>query len=414
MFVGGMEGTLMELKEASDTRYQYIVWFDYTRKAINEIQEGTLIAAPNFAGNDDTRHYSVLEVVTILPLHYALNGGSGGYPGFLVEAARSAAEDWETQETESTEETTKIRVVCIPTNLEIVESLAGESVVNAESNIAMVGCKVNILDAEYANIIANYGIDRDNEPNLTVIGTMARNDDVEILLRIEALYRTHFAIFGFTGVGKSNLLSTIVSKVLKDATEPLKLVFFDLMSEYTVLLLDQLLDRGVNGNILTIGRQTLPEGLFQYLNDVAGAPTLDEAARQFYRYSLMPKALMGQRERINGGLRDLVEEKKIRFFHEAQSLTVWDMFFTDGTDWGKTRKGPNLKKRLDIAKAVLRQVIKGADYKNTVFDPGLARSLRIGIEKALEANQFFAEDYEPILEKLRELERPPPKPFPAQ
>jgi len=260
MFVPDMEGTLMELAEAPETRYRYVVWFDYTRRAINEIQDGTLLAVPNFAGDHSTRRYSVLEVATVLPTHYALQGSTGGYPGFVVEAARSAAQDWEIQDTEATEDTTKIRLVAIPTNLEIVEPLSGEPMIGPESNIAMVGARVRILDSDYANRIANHGIDRERETNLTVIGTMARDDQVEILLRIEELYRTHFAIFGFTGVGKSNLLSTIVAKVLDDATEPLKLVFFDLMSEYTVLLLDQLLSDRVSGRILTLGRHTLPEG----------------------------------------------------------------------------------------------------------------------------------------------------------
>ena len=105
MFIARMEGTLMELAEAPETRFRYVIWFDYTRQAINEIQEGTLLAAPNFASSGDTRRYSVLEVATILPTHYALQGGSGGYPGFVVEAARSASEDWETQEKEATEDT---------------------------------------------------------------------------------------------------------------------------------------------------------------------------------------------------------------------------------------------------------------------------------------------------------------------
>jgi hypothetical protein len=171
MFVPDMEGTLMELAEAPETRYRYVVWFDYTRRAINEIQDGTLLAAPNFAGDPSTRRYSVLEVATVLPTHYALQGSTGGYPGFVVEAARSASQDWEIQDTEATEDTTKIRLVAIPTHLEIIEPLAGEPSMGPESNIAMVGARVRILDSDYANRIANHGIDRERETNLTVIGT---------------------------------------------------------------------------------------------------------------------------------------------------------------------------------------------------------------------------------------------------
>jgi hypothetical protein len=40
MFVHDLAGTLMEVQEAAETRFRYIVWFDYTRKTINEMQEG--------------------------------------------------------------------------------------------------------------------------------------------------------------------------------------------------------------------------------------------------------------------------------------------------------------------------------------------------------------------------------------
>ncbi len=408
MFLGEMVGTLMELAEAPETRFRYVVWFDYTRRAINEIQEGTLLAVPNFASDAGTRRYSVLEVATILPTHYALQDGTAGYPGFIVEAARSASEDWEAQEADSTEDTTKIRVVGIPTNLEIVEPLDGEPTIGPESNIAMVGSKVRILDSKYSNLVANNGIDREHERNLTIIGTMARDENVEILLRIEELYRTHFAIFGFTGVGKSNLLSTVVAKVFADTTQPLKLVFIDLMSEYTALLLDQFLSDKVHGRILTVGRQTLPEGLFRHINGLHGAPPLDDAARQLERYTLLPKALMKDRSLIAKGLRDLISKKVIRFYHDAQSLTVWDVFFTEAVIWSKTRQTAKFNQRKDLCVRALRAAGVTA-FKATHFTPQLAAEIRRRIEEELNlpAGAEFKRDgdFANHLQKLEELEQ---------
>ena len=404
MFVKGMEGTLMEITESAETRYSYTVWFDYTRQAINEIQEGTLLATPNFASDATTRRYSIIEVTALLPIHYALNGGVGGYPGFVVEAARSAAEDWESQDTNSTEDTTKIRVAAIPTNLEIIEGEVGDPSIEIESNIGMVGSRVRILNSDYANRIYNRGIDRDREQNLTVIGKMARDNKVEILLRIEELYRTHFAIFGFTGVGKSNLLSTIVAKVLKDTSDPLKLVFFDLMSEYTCLLIDSLLDKNIQGHVLTVGRNTLPEGLFRYINDLKDAPNLDQAARQLQRYTLLPKALVKDKDLIAQALHELIRQKKIRYFHAAQSITVYDLFFTDKVPWGKDRRGANMKKRLEVAKNTLKKSVH-SDYKQTTFNPKLARQIRDILEAALQTDTSFTEDFRPKLDELSRLEK---------
>lgn len=416
MFVAGMEGTLMEVAESPETRFRYVVWFDYTRRGINEIQEGTLLAVPNFASDATTRRHSVLEVTTVLPTHFALQGGQGGYPGFVVEAARSAAEDWEAQESSSTEETTKIRVVAMPTNLEIIEPATGEPRLGPESNLGMVGSRVRILDTAYSNLVANNGIDREREQNLTVIGTMARDRDVEVLLRIEELYRTHFAIFGFTGVGKSNLLSTIVAKVMKDATQPLKLVFFDLMSEYTGLLLDQLLDDSLRARILTIGRHTLPEGLFRHINGMPGAPSLDEAARQLDRYTLLPKALVRHRPKIALGLRDLVAKQRIRYFDSAQSMTVWDLFFTDRVQWHKDRRAAKWTQRKDLTVRALRAARVG-DYRATRFTPDLVRAVRDALNHELDqpaAAEFKREaDFTNHFAKLDELERSTAESFSA-
>jgi len=405
MFVSKIEGTLMELAEAPETRYRYIIWFDYTRQAINQIQEGTLLAVPNFASDSHTRHYSILEITTILPTHYALQGSSTGYPGFVVEAARSAAQDWESQDASSTEDTTKIRVVAIPTNLEIIEPLQGNPRIGTESNIPMVGSAVHVLDTEYSNLIANNGIDEEREQNLTVIGTMTRDENVNILLRIEELFRTHFAIFGFTGVGKSNLLSTIVSKVFTDSDVPVKLIFFDLMSEYTVLLIDQLLNDRTKGRILTIGRHTLPEGVFSFVNNLSNHPSIDIATQQFSRYTLLPKALLRERNLIHQALRELINNRVIRYFNEAQSTTVWDLFFTDTIPWGKKRQTEKWEARKKLTSKVLKRVITGADYKTTVFTPEIAQAIKSEIQQELEADKTFIEDFAPKVSKLDELKR---------
>ncbi len=411
MFVHGMEGTLMELREAPESRYRYVVWFDYTRRGINEIQEGTLLAAKNFASNGKTDRYSVLEVATILPMHYALHGSEGSYPGFVVEAARSAAQDWVDQDDMSTEETTKIRVVAIPTNLEIIESADDEPTLGPESNIAMVGSRVWVLDTEYSNLVANHGIDQVHERSLTVIGTLARDDEVEILMRIEELYRTHFGIFGFTGVGKSNLLSTIVAKVLTDAdpTEPLKLVFFDLMSEYTALLADQLLSPHIKSRILTIGRHTLPEGLFRYINELPGAPSLEDATSQLRRYTLLPKALVRHKVLMDVALRDLVATGVYRYYQEAKSVTVYDLFFTEKVvPWNKERRAAKFTQRLELIKSALRAAKLQGGYAQKRFTPDLAARIRESLLVELDqpsASEFKRDgDFANHLAKLNELE----------
>lgn len=410
-----LEGTLMSMQESPDTRFRYTIWFDYTRETINTIQEGTMLAVANFGSDSECRRWSILEITSVMPSHFALQSGNSGYPGFVVEAARSAAQDWESQEKEATEETTKIEATAIPTLLEVVEPepYGGDTSFNIEpeTNMAMVGSKVRVLDSETTNRIANNGIDKNNEENIAVIGTLVRDPDVKILMRIDELLRTHFAIFGFTGVGKSNLLSMTVSKIFESAQEPVKLVFFDLMSEYTGLLIDQLLSGNVDGHLLTIGRNTLPEGTFKYINRLSGAPTDKEATKQLLRYTLLPKALQRWRKNMAWALLDFIKSAKVRYFNESQSITVFDLFFTsDVVTWAKERRQIRYKNRQQLVKEVLQKSIdKGSDYKEIRFDSDLAKRIKEKLDKLLEQQQYeeFREDgdFANHVSKLEELER---------
>ena len=395
------EGTLMSAEESIDTRYRYTIWFDYTRETINSIQEGTMLAVPNFASDERVRRWSILEITSVMPKHFALQAGNGGYPGFVVEAARSAAQDWESQVTQSTEETTKIEVAAIPTNLEIVEAYDGSIRISAESNIPMVGMKVRVLDSQTTNLVANNGIDRENEKDIAVVGTLTRDDSVEILLRVDELLRTHFAIFGFTGVGKSNLLSTMVSKIFEAASSTVKLVFFDLMGEYTALLADQLLSERVNGRVLSLTRQTLPEGVYQYINGLSDVDSV-EAAKQLHRQTLLPKALLRWRKQVAYALKDLLEGGKFKVFNDAQSVTVFDVFFTDLVGWSKDRQAVKRGERDRLQKDLLRELRLGS-YKETTFTPELARRVREHFEQRLEGSEFQV-DFRAKIEKLGEVE----------
>lgn len=415
-----LEGTLMSMEASADSGFRYTIWFDYTREAINEIQEGTMLAVANFGSSTMTRRWSVLEVTDVMPSHFALQSGNSGYPGFVVEAARSAAQDWESQDKESTEETTKIQATAIPTSLEIVELESysdAPPVIGNETNMAMLGSRVRALDSELTNRIANNGIDKVKEKNLTVMGKLAHNSNVEILVRIDDLLRTHFAIFGFTGVGKSNLLSTAVAKMFEASQDPVKLVFFDLMSEYTGLLIDQLLSKDVHGNLLTIGRNTLPEGTFKHINRLHGRPSEDEATRQFLRYTLLPKALQSHRDKMGAAFRDLLRTNKLRYFNEAQSFTVWDLFFTDAVPWAKSRRSGLLERRRALTKRALRECHISTDYKAVGFNPALAKHIREKLVELLDQSQYsqFRKegDFDAHIAKLKELEQSTAQSFAA-
>jgi hypothetical protein len=354
-FVNKLVGTLVRLEEDADSRFRYEVWFDYTREAMNLIREGAMLAVPNFASSATEQHLSILEVISILPMHYALGNDTSGFPGFVVEAAKSLVSDWEEQESESTEDTTKIRCIAIPTNFEAFMR-RDTAILQEERNLPMLGAPTRLLDTDSTRYVVNYGVRA--EENVIEPGVLIRDDKVSIQVRVEDLLKTHFGIFGFTGAGKSNLLSTLISRVLTESQEKVKIVFFDLMGEYTTLLIDQLLRKDLEGRLVCLGENTLPGPVFKFINEEQNG-NLNDAMRSLSRYTLLPKALKPHSAQMAKGLEALLQGKHIKVFNEIENLTLYNIFFDPANPKSpakfKDRRTGNFTKRNDLLKDFVRK-----------------------------------------------------------
>lgn len=320
-------GVLMKIEESQHSRYQFEVWFEYTRRAMNDIREGTMLAVPNYATSRDETHYSILEVTGIKPIHYAIGEDPKGFPGFVIEAAKNAAQDWTGQDDEPTEDTTTIRCTAIPTNLELAEHNDGKREFQTEENIPMVGAVASILDSEATERVVNRDLREVVSEELFVGGALLQDERVRALVHIEDFLRVHFGIFGFTGAGKSNLLSTYIAEVLR-SPRIVKIVLFDLMGEYTALLVD-LLNAMDGAYVVCIGEQTLPEPAFEYINSEDKAQVDSRrAADALSLWTLVPKALKPYHRQMTLALQILVESEKIRVFQAERGMTVYELFYS--------------------------------------------------------------------------------------
>ena len=229
-------GRLMKIEENEYTRYQFEVWFEYTRQSMVELKEGTLLAAKNFDSNGDESHYSILELISIKPVHYALGDNIDGYPGFVMEAAKNISSDWTTQESESTEDTTIIRCIATPTEIDILQSDT-ECSIKVDKSIPMIGTAIKVVTGDVTEKIINKGIPFESGL-IFEGGKWLVNEKIPIYLTTDEFLRVHFGIFGFTKAGKSNLLSTLISKMLqssKSGKHPIKIVIFEFGKQPYVL-----------------------------------------------------------------------------------------------------------------------------------------------------------------------------------
>ncbi len=379
-FKENFEGRLMAIRESESSRYEFEVWFDYTRNAIKAIREGDLIAVPNFTipdnpkkGNRKHVHYTILGISSMMPLHYAMPDESRGYPGFLMEAARSASADWRQQDDIATEDTTKIRCKAVPTNLELIDPILPNDKerkiqlsIQDETNLPMLGETAKLLTSEATENVWNRGINPKVEKTV-VAGTLIRDDDVKILVRVEDLLKTHFGVFGFTGAGKSNLVSTIIAKLFGETDAVVKVLLFDLMGEYLALLMDKLAAEKNHAQIICLGEETLPGGVFKFINEEKDSPTIDAAALELLKTSLFPKRLKGRpREDFLPLAKALLQRKRFKIYRPSESQKWADLIEGLRGDLFKGTLGnskPKLEKLID-------DIVK--QFGNTIASPSSA------------------------------------------
>lgn len=310
------EGRLMSGEPDEKSGRKYTLWFNYTRDLMNDLEEGDLVAAPNFnRDGDGQEHWSILKINSVNPTHYAF-GGDGepdGYPGFVMEAAKNMSVDWTEQQSESYEDVTKIVCEAVPSDKEFVYKPGAESIeehpISAESAMAMVGKEVELLSSKMTSRVFNGDLQASNS-SIFSPGSLLRDDEVDILINIEDMIKTHSGIFGFTGVGKSNLISTLIDKIL-DNDEHTNVVVFDLMDEYTALTIDLLLDTHYDAQIINVGMKTLPRPVLNLLS-LERDGDISEATRSLVDGLLLPKSFRSDRSEFAVPIRRLLENEQLK------------------------------------------------------------------------------------------------------
>lgn len=314
------KGVVVSMEEEAFAGYQYNVWFPYTRKNIRTIREGMFLAVKNFQSDDSRQIFSILEAVSVLPQHYALGSSSRevdrAFPGFFLEAAKSCRQDWE--QDEPIEQTTLIKVQAISTGLQVPFEVGKTGSPEPEENYPMIGEEAHILSVPFTDRIVNQGLESPAIPTITP-SNLILNPGIQVHISIEDMLRTHFGIFGFTGAGKSNIMSTILSDLMHQGTTK-KIVLMDLMSEYTGLLID-LIDRFDESYVVVFGENSLPGG-DPTLNYLTGDSAQEDAAVESIKITLLlPKELVPYRDLYGPTLRRILRDRKIRVYDEGDVLT---------------------------------------------------------------------------------------------
>ncbi len=173
--------------------------------------------------------YIVLEVTSIYPYHLEMGSLDPSVPPLLKEEAlvriheswESGGENW-------------MSIEAIHTGYMLRDS--GDDIEVVRKGISpLIGEEAHILNKDVYSALINKG-DVD-------IGVML-GYDVNVKISTYPLYRYHTGFFGYTGTGKSNLVSTLLRKTLEE-NEDLVAVVIDSTGEYPVNILDMIYNYGI-------------------------------------------------------------------------------------------------------------------------------------------------------------------------
>jgi Predicted ATPase len=209
---------------------------------------------PQFVAVEKKRNqYLIYEIASIKPLHYQMVGMDERIPRDIRwEMMESIYESWE----ESNE--TWINVWAVPTKYRM--TVNDESIEFVKDiSIPLPGSMVYLLSRESVErfLSMDDGI---------VVGKLL-GFELDLKVNLNSMVKYHMGAFGFTGSGKSNLLSYLIRKSL-EADKDLKVIVFDIAGEYGIHLLDELIKEGemfstekINGVETFLDSQVIPDTL---------------------------------------------------------------------------------------------------------------------------------------------------------
>jgi hypothetical protein len=226
---------------------------------MRHIEEGMIIAVPNFKSNKIEAKLTLFEITEIKPEHFGLNGLSDNsfYP-LQMEIIEQSEVDWQISDSS----TMIIQIVAIPINYSLVLATSNGTKPEFRKGFEypIPGSPVKILNETVIDRMYNEKIlkknnwtdepwGKESDPRINPrIGKLNMFDDIPLYLDYDSLIRYHFGIFAFTGGGKSNLLSNVLRRILYHTDN--KVVIFDVSSEYAFLLADLLANEHISSKVI--------------------------------------------------------------------------------------------------------------------------------------------------------------------
>lgn len=284
------------------------IWFPYSVEAIKLLEPNRLIGVKNIAsirlirlptGDDnDELHLSLLRITSVTARHFQVDAirDSRAHEAVGVEQFMNQyVKQWQRRIGETDEPNLRLVVNAELTNFEwylprgaaainknISEKYPG---IRPERGRPILGEACYLMNEEILERLVNRGYPHHSEGQevleahgLIEMGSHALypTKNIPVLLETKSLIKRHFGLFGFTGSGKSNLLSTLIAKTMA-TPEPNNLLLFDANNEYFGLTFDALLK--YDSHIIYVDDEVIDGSMREFLQ--GRTEFADAAAKEF-------------------------------------------------------------------------------------------------------------------------------------
>jgi hypothetical protein len=277
----------------------------YDPEVVQKLSPGQLLAIPNVRNLGTEMMFSVFEVADIIPMHYSMLTLSTSQPGVLRgEFMGLIDKEWK-----QNSKSTWIEIVASPTGY-MVDFSNHEIKYERKYSPMLVGSQIKLLNKEAVRRFACFVPPEGASPsNLEAYGIgsllgVIDDDAVPLTINFPQLINFHVGVFCHTGGGKSYLTSMVVRKALH-AMNDLKVVVFDVSSEYAIHLLDQLVE--LESRIVFSKRGLKKK---ETKEDAAGA--LRNNAVDFYKRHVKPEALENRENELVALVMQLFRDDKCK------------------------------------------------------------------------------------------------------
>jgi len=410
------------------------VWFPYSVEAVKLLREGLVVGVRNTSSvhlnqiseAEEDQFFSLLRIEEVEARHFVIDQvrqDRSDVPVSVEGLLDKHQKEWRRRASDPEENNLRIVASVSTIGQEIHLPLAARAMVGfdmrvrSETGTPMLGEVVYLMNRQIVQMVVNRRMSSPSEDNAVMVAgahTLYRVPPLEVLIDTEPMYRRHFGIFGFTGAGKSNLLSTLVSKSLATGKDEeregdVNVVLFDVNNEFFSLLTDSLVSH--DSHVIFLDDE-ISESMSAFLD--GDYSKLDAAAEDFLRTSTRSSAVdrlyrtQEGRSRIQGITKLLLASGCFKKFEQrAENLSLAILLSHLVVQAEKLKKGfagagrEKKKKAWDCIIQMVHELFSDTNRTMTVED-------FVGIMSVLgAAREYCASDdselSNPLAEQLAEL-----------